>query len=305
MNVLFVASGNSGKVSPIVKNQMEALVSNEIEVDIFLIKGKGVLGYLRNIYPLKSIIRSHKYDVIHAHYSLSAFVASLAGAKPLIVSLMGSDVKASRIYKHVIRLCSRFFNWRYIIVKSLDMYNQLGISDAKILPNGVDTAKFTPMNKSQCQNRLGWNPEVKHVLFPANPNRAEKDYALAAAAVNLLGGVELHYFDNIPHEETLYWYNAADAILLTSLWEGSPNAIKEAMACSRPIVSTDVGDVHERVNGLKGCRVVYSRNPSEIAIAISEVVNCSSTDGRIRITDDGLENKQITDRLIQIYHSCL
>jgi hypothetical protein len=93
MKVLFVSSGNSEfGISPIVKNQGESLKQNGIDLDYFTIKGKGIKGYLKNIPILKKYLKYHNYDIIHAHYSLLAIVATLSGAKPLVVSLMGSDI---------------------------------------------------------------------------------------------------------------------------------------------------------------------------------------------------------------------
>ena len=157
MRILFVASGNHGAPSPVVQNQGDALVSEGVTVDYFLIKGKGIRGYLKNVKPLRKYLLEHKYDAIHAHYSLSAFVASLAGAKPLVVSLMGSDVKAAGWYKFIIRLFALFGGWTSIIVKSNDMYRSLGIKRAIIIPNGVNLERFQPMSKSDCQKRLGWD----------------------------------------------------------------------------------------------------------------------------------------------------
>ena len=104
MKVLFVSSGNSGKIDPIASSQTQMLVSAGIHVDNFLIVGKGFKGYLRNIPKLKSHIKNNNYDVVHAHYSLTAFVAALAGAKPLVVSLMGSDVHTNKLNNLIIKL---------------------------------------------------------------------------------------------------------------------------------------------------------------------------------------------------------
>ena len=264
MRVLFVASGNHGKISPVVKAQGDSLAKVGIEVDYFLIKGKGIKGYLGQIQPLRNYWKKRNFDVVHAHFSFSSYLASLARVKPLVVSLMGSDLKATPWNKRMIRFFSKVFRWREIIVKSRDMAADLPMP-VHIIPNGVDTELFVPMDKEMCRQRLGWKEDAKHVLFPANPGRAEKDFPLAQEAVSLLGfEVQLHVFENVEHTDTVYFYNAADAVLLTSKWEGSPNVIKEALACNCPLVSTDVGDVRERVEGLEGCYVAESRAPQEI-----------------------------------------
>ena len=301
MKVLFVASGNHGAPSPVVQNQGDALVSEGVIVDYFLIKGKGIKGYLQNVKPLRKYLKEHKYDAIHAHYSLSAFVASLAGAKPLVVSLMGSDVKAAGWYKFIIRLFAAFGGWKSIIVKSNDMYRSLGIKRAIIIPNGVNMERFKPMSIDESRKYLGWDPKKKHILFPANSSRPEKDYELAEAAVALNPDAELHAFENTPNEETPYWYNAADVVLMTSKWEGSPNAIKEAMACSRPIVATNVGDITERMRGVEGCFVAQSREPQELASLIEKAIAFTETKGRERIFADQLDRHIINQKLIRLY----
>ncbi len=303
MKVLFIASGNKGAATPIVQNQGDALVAEGVDVEYFLIRGKGIKGYLRNVKPLRTYLSEHTYDTIHAHYSLSAFVASLAGAKPLVVSLMGSDVKATGWYKFIIRLFAKLFRWKTIIVKSSDMYRSLGMKRAIVIPNGVNLERFKLMDKEECQMRLGWDAAKKHVLFPANASRPEKDYALAERACALLDKVELHAFERIPNTETPYWYNAADVVLMTSKWEGSPNAIKEAMACSRPIVCTNVGDVEERMTGVDGAFVAQSREPKEIAQLLIQAISFSGTKGRDRIIADGLDAHEVNLKLIKIYES--
>lgn len=329
MRILFIVSGNHGAVSPVAKNQGDALVRASAELEYYMIRGKGLRGYLKNVRPLRQYLRSHQYDAIHAHYSLTAFVASLAGARPLTVSLMGSDVKASKRYKTLIRLFAKLFRWRNIIVKSRDMYDSLGMPEAVIIPNGVDMDRFRPMDKLECRAHLGWDePDSIHVLFPADPSRPEKDFALAQSAVALLKesvgkSVCLHVFERVPNEETPYHYNAADVVLMTSKWEGSPNAIKEAMACGCPIVSTDVGDVRERLtlspsftdihphspsntSLLPGCFVAEGREPKELAALLQQALSFGQrTEGRQLIIDAGLTNDVVAEKLMEIYQKVL
>lgn len=307
MKVLFVGSGNHGEISPIIKSQGDSLASAGIEIDYFLIKGKGLKGYLRQVKPLKSYVKKNHFDVIHAHYSMSAFAASLAGVRPVVVSLMGSDVKATRLYKLVICFFARFFHWRAIIVKSQDMYKDLRIKRALIVPNGVNLDLFKPMDKATCRHSLGWDAEKIHVLFPANPFRPEKDFALAQKSVDLLDkNLEIHVFEQVEHQKTPLYFNAADVVLLTSKWEGSPNVIKEALACGCPIVSTDVGDVRERMAGVEGCYVSITREPKELAELIQKALLFKGrTKGRDRIVADGLDNRQVAKRLVEIYERVL
>lgn len=306
MKVLFVCSGNSVGISPIIKNQGESLIKAGISVEYFCIKGKGVFGYLKNIKPLRQYLRKGKYDIVHAHYSLSAYIASLAGVNNLCVSLMGSDVKSSNFYKLIIRIFSFIFNWRCIIVKSQDMYDDLGIKKAIIIPNGVDFDRFKPLEKKVCQEKLNWDMSKKHILFTSNPNRQEKNYKLAKESFDRLNdsNIVLHYMKDVPNVDTPLWYNAADVVLLTSLWEGSPNAIKEAMACNRPIVSTDVGDVKYIFGETEGCFITsfsIEDCATNISKAIDFSINKGITDGREQIISLGLDSENMARKIIGIY----
>lgn len=306
VKVLFVSSGNRG-LSPIVKNQGDSLSEQGIEVEYYTIKGKGLKGYLRNISPLRKKLRSGSYDVVHAHYSMSGFVASLAGAHPLVVSLMGSDVKQGRIYKSIINFFAKVFHWRYVIVKSEDMSRSLGMKNVEIIPNGVNCNRFIPMNQRECQDLLGWNPEKRHILFPSNPARYEKNYPLLEAALRLLDddSIEVHCLVNIPNEQTPIWYNAADVVVMTSLWEGSPNAIKESMACCRPIVTTRMGDVERNLAGLGGCYIV-GFDGMELSQKIREAIDYNkSTNGEQQINKLGLSTVDIARKILNLYSQVL
>lgn len=306
MKVLFVSSGNRG-ISPIVINQGDSLKKQSVSVDYFPIYGKGVLGYLSNVGKFKKHIKENSYDIIHAHYSLTAFVTSLAKASPLVVSLMGSDVKKGFVYRKLIQLFAFLFSWKTIIVKSEDMKASLKIDKAIVIPNGVDLCRFRELNSSDCQKELGWDENKKHILFPANIARPEKNYKLLEQALLELDGkdLEIHWFNNIPNEETPIWYNAADVVVMTSLWEGSPNAIKEAMACNRPIVSTKVGNVDWLFGSTEGC---YFTDFSAIDCADKIRLALSlkgKTNGRQRIIDLGLSNDLVAKRLLEIYNEVL
>lgn len=305
MKILFVSSGNSNKVKTVVKNQADSLIAQGIEIHFFLIKGRGVLGYLKNIFYLKKILNKTHFDIIHAHYSLSAFVASLAGAKPLVVSLMGSDVKSGFLYKKLIQLFYIIFSWRILIVKSQDMKKSLGIKSAHIIPNGVDINHFKPLNKIECQEKLNWDERFQHILFAADPKRSEKNYILAEESIKLTqnNSIQIHILENVSFSEMPLWFNASDLVLLTSLWEGSPNVIKEAMACNRPIVATDVGDVRKVIGNTEGCYVT-SFNANEVkenllkALAFGEITN-----GRENIKY--LDSILVAQKIIDLYQLVL
>lgn len=306
MRILFVSSGNRG-ISPIVSNQGVSLIYQGVIVKYFPIIGKGLLGYLSNIIKLRKFLQEEKFDVVHAHYSLTAFVVSMANAKPLVVSLMGSDVKKGLVFRLIIRVFAFLYSWKNIIVKSEDMRSSLNIDNVMIIPNGVNLKRFREIDRVECRKRLGWDMEKKHILFPANIARPEKNYHLLDEAEKKLNdsNIEVHWFNNVPNEDTPYWYNAADVVVMTSLWEGSPNAIKEAMACGTPVVSVDVGDVKEVMGNTDGCYIA-ERNPDDIADKIRMALAFKGkTNGRQRIIDLGLSNDLVAKKLIEIYNEVL
>jgi glycosyltransferase involved in cell wall biosynthesis len=172
-----------------------------------------------------------------------------------------------------------------------------------IVPNGVDFTRFVPMERVACQRRLEWSTERSHVLFPAPRSRGEKRYELAAQAVGLLERegheVELHALEGVSHDQVPIWLNAAHAVVLTSRREGSPNVVKEALACNVPVVSVDVGDVRERLAGIAGC-FVTEPTPQDLAQKLARVLpGRTSVDGRTAIADLSLE--RVAEKLREIY----
>lgn len=305
MKVLFISSGNikNFEISPIIKNQGESLKEQGVIIEYYRIKGKGLKGYLSNVIPLRKKLKAKTYDVVHAHYSLSAFVASLAGAKPLVVSLMGSDVKAKSFFKIWIKLFVKLV-WSAAIVKSQDMKESLGLQKVNVIPNGVNFNRFKPLDKKDCQEQLGWNNTKINVLFAANPERLEKNYKLAKEAISTIDdtNIVVHFLKGVPNTDMPLYYNAADVVLLTSLWEGSPNVIKEAMACNRPIVATNVGDIAEVVSKTKGCYVT-SFDKYELAEKLSLALTSNDTTGRKDI--EYLNANKIACRIIDIYDNVI
>jgi len=305
MKVLFISSGNSKLgISPIIKNQGNSLIKEGVALDFYTIKGKGLKGYLKAIPNIKAYIKKTNPNVVHVHYSLSAFAVSFATRKPVVVSLMGSDLKAKNWYKYLIKMFNKLF-WSAIIVKSEDMKEDLGISSAHVIPNGVDYEVCRPVDKELALKKTAWDPTKRHVLFAANPNNFVKNFTLAKAAFEQASceGVELQYLDGVPFDQIVYYHNAADVVLLTSKWEGSPNVIKEAMACNVPIVATNVGDIAELTHKTAGC-FITSQHQDEIAISIKKALDFKErTTGREDIKH--LNSKIIAKRLIDLYHSTI
>jgi teichuronic acid biosynthesis glycosyltransferase TuaC len=311
LKILFVSSGNAktpNGISPIVYAQGRSLIEKNISVKFFGISGKGIVSYLRTIPKIRKQINEFQPDVVHAHYSLSGFAASLAGAKPLVVSLMGSDVKEKGYFKFLIYFFYSFC-WKKTIVKSEDMKQSLGFTKLEVLPNGVNISIFSPRNKKECQRILGWDVSKHHILFAANPDRYEKNFQLASDAYHSLSvNGELHSLNNIPAADIPIYMNAADVVFLTSLWEGSPNVIKEAMACARPIVTTNVGDVTFLLKDVNEA-YICDFDKSELGLALIKALEYSKlnakTNGDIIIKQMALDSDSVAERLLEMYNEVI
>ena len=307
ISVLVVSSGNKKDViSSIVRKQSETIEKEGAQIIYFPLVGSGIRGYIKNIFRLRKYIRQNHtgFNVVHAHFIWSAIVATISGAKPLVVSLMGSDLKASKFRYLLATALQRLF-WRNIIVKTDEMKLMLSNKNGvHVVPNGVDFEQFYPQERNSSCDTLNWPKNKKHILFAANPNYAVKNFALAKKACNLLNDndIIIHYLDNVPYQQMVVHFNAADAVLLTSNYEGSVNVIKEAMACNRPIVSTNVGDVKNTIGNTTGC-YVCEHNPGQISEAIKKALTFKNTSGRDNI--GFLESGTIAKKIISIYSSAI
>ena len=313
MKVIFVASGNKtvGKVSSFVQSQYDSLQAAGLDMILFPVVGHGIKAHLRAAIELRRLIRQEQPDVVHAHYSICGHVATMARLwlqkKPkLVVSILGSFPTHTKKWR-LVRFCIRHI-WDKTIVKSQRTARQLG-EDVSIIPNGVNLEMFCPQNHLDARACVGFDTDKRYVIWCSHPNRVEKNYALAQAAVEIvkkeLDNVELLPIYNKTPQEVVQYMNAADCLLLTSVQEGSPNVIKEAMACNCPIVTTDVGDVRERLTGLDGCYILDEQDmqsAEQLAKLISKAIQYGKrTDGRNRIIEDQLTIQQVAKRIIECY----
>ena len=190
------------------------------------------------------------------------------------------------------------------------MRNDIKLRNAIVIPNGVNFHRFFPIAKDQAQKRLYFNPQKKHILFASNPDRPEKNDALADKAIRLVNNydVEVHFLKNIINSEVKLHYCASDIVLLTSTREGSPNVIKEAMACNRPIVCTNVGDVRWVLGDTPGCYVASFESGNvavKLKMALKFSIEKRMTNGRGRLMELGLDSESIASKIINIYHEIL
>ncbi len=300
-----------------VADQIAALRDAGVEIDVLHVdRAAGGRRTYRRLGPrTRAAIADRPPDVVHVLYGgvMADVVTRAAGATPVLVSFCGSDLLGGRtahgfgrVAEAVGVLASRRAAVRAagIIVKSRSLLEKLPSSISEeyvwVVPNGVDLERFRPIDRDSCCEALGLDATRQHVLFPAAPERPEKRFVLAEEAVARLGfPVELHALAGRPHAEVPLWLNAVDAVLLTSAYEGSPNAVKEALACNTPIVSVDVGDVRERVEGVSGCAVVDA-DPAALAEALTAVLaRGGRTDGRSKVRE--LSHERVAETVARIY----
>ena len=302
---------------PFIREQVDALRTQGCECEYYHIKGKGMMGYLRAIPGLRRKIREWKPDVVHAHYGLSCLVANFATRRvPVVSTYHGSDINVKSV-RQFSKMAIRLSAWNVFVSK-----RNVEIAKPKkhwsLVPCGVNLPQPWSELQKQKVEQLTLNqwvervqePNKRHVLFAGAFDNAVKDPELAKQAMNELTNeginVELIELKGYTRDQVNALMYNCDAFLMTSKAEGSPQVIKEAMACGCPIVSVDVGDVAERTEGVDGCFVVKSREPREIADAVEKAISFEGkTNGREKIIEFGLTNEQVAKKIIRIYEQIL
>jgi glycosyltransferase involved in cell wall biosynthesis len=302
-----------------VAAQVESLRDRGIETEVLFLdrRAEGRQVYRNLADTARATVSTVNPDLVHVMYGgvMSAVVTKAIRERPVLVSFCGSDLLGIR-GRAVQRLSAGFgvaaskraaVRAAGIVVKSENLLNALprGIDRSRVwlLPNGVDLRRFSPLDRLECQRRLGWDPSRRHALFPADPVRPEKRFGLAEACVARLNetgaDAELHVLKGVPHEDVPTWLNAAEVVLVTSTHEGSPNAVKEALACNVPVVSVDVGDVRARISGIDGC-FIADPDPNDLAAKLGRVFERNAPiDARKQMGEISVD--RVAEKLEEIY----
>jgi teichuronic acid biosynthesis glycosyltransferase TuaC len=303
---------------PFVRREAEALRAAGHEVDVFSFDNARYLGFGREVLRLRAAVRDLKPDLVHAQFGkFNALLAALGGA-PLVITFRGTDINRNARYSPArsalgvaaSQLAACFA--RGIVCVSREIRAKVWASrwrPSLVVPTGVDLALFEPADRDAARRALGYGPEERIVLFNAGANPAVKDPELARAAVGqarrLAGAIRFAVLDGSARPDQIPLYmNAADVLLVTSRTEGSPTVVQEAMACNLPVVSVDVGDVRERLQGVAACEVVAGRDPAELGAAVARVLLAARrSDGRAHVAALGVE--AVAARLADFYRLVL
>lgn len=302
MRIIVIASFNKGRFAPFVVEQSESLKKVGCEVLFFGLKGKGVWGYLSNFSLLKRRIDEYKPDVIHAHYGLSGLLANMQRKVPVVTTYHGSDINDKKVWPFS-RLAMRLSAWN-IFVSQKTLEKAKPKSKYTLMPCGVDLTDLQLTERREARRKMHLDETKRIVLFSGAFDNQVKDAALAKQSVALLHDkdAELIELKGYSREQVTLLMCASDTLLMTSVSEGSPQVVKEAMACGCPVVSVDVGDVKERTNGLEGSFVSEKRDAVELASLLRKAFDFEGkTDGRQRLVLDGLENGQVATKIMRVY----
>ena len=321
MKILFIASSRKGKgISPFIKRQGESLISHGVDVNYFLMQGAGLKNYIKSLFTLRNYLNINNFDLVHAHYGLTGIITLLAKPKRLkiVLSYMGDDLYGTfdvdsklttkgRVNVLLSKIFTPFYD--FIIVKSERMLGDIKSkyhSKCMVIPNGVDLKEFYPTTYSISKKELNLDDRF-NILFLGSSIDPRKNHQLIQELEE--------YFQDYPDVRFVKPYpinsnkvpvylNAVDLLLHPSKMEGSPNLVKEAMACACPIISTDVGDVNWLFEKTDGC-FIADDSPSSFIEAIKTVLNVENkrTNGFDRIVKMGLDTNTVSQRIISIYKS--
>jgi glycosyltransferase involved in cell wall biosynthesis len=300
-----------------IRTQVEALKRAGVEIELLVLEGRSrKLIYPKGILQLHQRLADDSIDLVHAHYSYVGAVARAQWKVPVVVSYCGDDLlgtvdvrgKKTRFSQLAVaagQVLGQLVD--AVIVKSQEMASKLKRKDVYIIPHEVDFEVFRLVERDRARALLGLDLHKKYLLFAAKPENAVKRFPLAKAAAEQLRKhdptIELLVVYKEPQDRLALYMNACDALVFPSFQEGSPNVVKQAMACNLPVVATDVGDVREVIGKTKGC-YICKPDATEFAKRLNEILSVRErAQGRQDIRH--LDCPTTTGKIIQVYEETL
>ena len=297
-----------------IVRQMASLRRLGIDVKEFYADDRTSLqGIVRNIRKVNDVVNEINPDIVHAQYgSVTALMSVIMRRCRVVVSFCGSDLLGSPnipkwrslggvLCSQIAAICAD-----EVICKSEGLRRRLWIRkhSVHIIPNGVDLKLFRAIPRESARRYLGWPESDLIVFFNSGGNDPVKRVDLARRAIECAGEhlpmIRLFVAGNFTPDDMPWMLNASDCLLLTSDHEGSPNIIKEALACNLPIVSVDVGDVVERLKGVTPSLVV-DRDPKRLGHAIGDILREKRRSNGRNIIEKVLSEEAIARRLYDLY----
>jgi glycosyltransferase involved in cell wall biosynthesis len=233
-----------------VRDQVAALRELDgLDVEVFAFPPK---GYARAAHDLRRRFRGRRFDVVHAHFGLTAWPALAVRHAARVVTLHGTDLRHPRSNR-----VTRAVLPRYDVVAAVSPELAREVPGAgtrrpvAVLPCGVALDRFRAIPRAAARERLGLEPAGRYLLFPADPARPAKrpDRARDLAAAT---GARLLTLGRVDPSEVPYFVNAADAVVVPSDHEGFGLAVLEALACDVPVLATPVGNHAAALDGVAG-----------------------------------------------------
>lgn len=291
-----------------VKEQIDSLTNHGIDNTIYFINGreKGKFEYLYSIFKIKKLIRKNSFNIIHCHHALSAvflLLVRIISKEKVVVSFQNDPVH------ELGKLSYNFISKRVdaMIFKNNSAFIER--TNSFYVSNGVNTEIFKPNDKAEACERLGLDPNYKYILFvSSNMIRKQKRYDRFCEVLDILRSeYQLNVKEiKLINEERQYipdYLNAADIHLLTSDFEGSPNSVKECMACNTSVVSTNVGNVKELLTDVDGSFVSKGTTPNELAALVDAALKFSGEkNGRKMLIKQKLDKDSVAKKIIDIYN---
>jgi len=306
MKVLIVASYNANRFSAFVIEQAESLKLLGVKFEYFGIKGKGIFGYLKNRKKLIVKIKDFQPDIIHAHYGLSGALAVLQRKIPVVVTFHNGET-LSVLSNIISSFASLFAKYRIYVAQHIyDLCFFTMRENYTILPCGVNT-NLDILDKNTTREELGLNMEKKYILFGGAFSNLRKNYQLLEKAVCSLNrnDIEIIEMRDLTREKITKLMFACDLFALPTKSEGSPQALKEAMACNCPILATDVADIKYLLGDLEG-HYICSFDLTDVVIKIQFALEFSErTNGRERIIKLGLDSETVANKVLQVYKTII
>jgi len=233
-----------------VASQVEALRrTGEVDVEVAAFDATGK-PWRYAAEPLRRLVQHVDADVVHAHYGLSGPAAlAAAGRTPGVLTVHGRDCHHPAVRRITAATARRA---AAVVAVSRELAAICPFPTADVIPVGVDTERFRPMDRREARSRLGLPQDERFILFAADPTRPEKRHDRAVQLADALPGIALRVMSGRPHDEVPLWHNAADAVVVTSDREGYGLACMEALACNVPVLSTPVGVATEVLPSVAG-----------------------------------------------------